>query len=94
MDLTSQQNQIIGLNKENNVNEINNEKINVNFSSYFVILFWIGYELLGIIAFIWSILCFDKKGSLSSKIFGFFIALLLGPFYFIYYYFNKKYCRK
>lgn len=81
---------------QNNIEE-NHEKVQNlanQFSFSFALLFLYVYSLLGVVAFIWSILCFDKKGSLTSKIFGFIIAVLLGPFYFFYYYYNKKYCRK
>ena len=72
----------------------NVKKIGNSFFFSFWLLFFYAYSLLGVVAFIWSILCFDKKGSLASKIIGFFIALLLGPFYFFYYYYNRKYCKK
>lgn len=54
------------------------------------IAFW---GLLGIVSFFMSIYCFGYNSSLGSKIAGLLIAMFFGPFYWIYYYFMKGYCR-
>ncbi len=56
----------------------------------FIVFLWV---LLGMAAFIMSLLCFGKSGKISHQIFGFILALLFGPFYWIYYIVTKKYCR-
>ena len=58
-----------------------------------LIIIWL---LAGLICFIWSLVCFsaDKSGTTGNKAVGTAIALLLGPFYWIYYYVNKSYCRQ
>lgn len=50
------------------------------------------WMLLGFIAFILSLTCFGKTGTTTDKVLGLIIALLFGPFYFIYYAVNKSYC--
>lgn len=60
-----------------------------------VSLFVLAWVILGIIAFVLSLLCFTKtKGTLAQNVIGLLIAILFGPFYFIYYYAmkNKGYC--
>jgi hypothetical protein len=54
-------------------------------------LFWI---LGGVAALIMSIVCFGLSGSTLEKIVGLAIAFFLGPLYFLFYGFNKGYCRK
>lgn len=53
------------------------------------IIIWI---ILGLIAFITSIVCFGFSGSTMEKVMGLLIALLFGPFYWLYFYLNKNYC--
>ena len=50
--------------------------------------------IFAVIAFIYSLVCFGKSGSMLDKIFGVLLALFFGPFYFIYLYVYKSYCRK
>ena len=59
-----------------------------------VVIFVIIWVILGLIAFITSLVCFGYSGSTTEKILGFVIALLFGPFYFLYFYLNKNYCGK
>lgn len=61
----------------------------------FIFLYYalvLAYILAGIVAFFMSIVCFNYKGKASYNIIGFLIALFLGPFYWIYYALNSKYC--
>jgi len=57
---------------------------------YIFILVW---GLIGLIAFIMSLICFGRSGTLIEKIIGLLLAIFFGPLYFIFYIFNKNYCR-
>ena len=49
---------------------------------FIVIFLWV---LLGIIAFVWSIVCFTKpKSNVGFDIGGLLIAIIFGPLWFIY----------
>ena len=71
-----------------------------NFRKERTIVFWsiiIGLFMwfsLGLIAFIYSLVCFGKNDKLDLNIVGLLLAVLFGPFYWFYYAFNKQYCRK
>lgn len=54
------------------------------------VLFWI---LGGVAALIMSLVCFGLSGSTMEKVIGLAIAFFLGPLYFVFYGFNKGYCR-
>lgn len=56
-----------------------------------LLILWV---LLGLAAFIASLVCFGYSGSLTEKILGLVIAFMIGPFYWFYFYFNKNYCGK
>ena len=63
----------------------------------FVIALWIFifiWALIGLIAFIYSIYCFGRTGDSLEKIVGLLLAIFFGPLYFLFFYFNKSYCRK
>ena len=45
-------------------------------------------------ALIYSLICFGYEGSSTDKIIGLLIAFFLGPFYWIFYYWNPNYCKK
>lgn len=51
------------------------------------------WGLLGVIALIWSLVCFGRSGSSADKVVGLVVALLLGPLFFLFYGFNSGYCR-
>ena len=57
---------------------------------YIFILLW---ALFGFIAFIMSLVCFGRSGSIIEKIVGLLLAIFFGPFYFIFYAFNSNYCK-
>lgn len=57
-------------------------------------IFLIIWIIIGIIAFIVSLFCFGFSGSTTEKIIGLLLAIFFGPFYFIYFFFNKNYCGK
>jgi len=56
-----------------------------------LILFWI---IAGIAAFVASLVCFALNGSFTDKTVGFLLAAFFGPFYWIYFIFNSKYCTR
>lgn len=49
--------------------------------------------LFGLIGFVMSLICFGYSGSLGEKILGIVIALVLGPWYFLYYFSSGSYCK-
>jgi len=72
-----------------------NLKITINLSSafLFIYIFIILWCIIGFIAFITSIICFIRSGTILEKILGLFLALLLGPLYFIFFIFADNYCK-
>jgi hypothetical protein len=75
-------------------NSDTNLKLAINFSSAFLVtyIFIILWFIVGIIAFITSIICFFRSGTIGQKILGLILALFLGPFYFIFYALSGNYC--
>lgn len=63
------------------------------FGGLFLILLFISWVISGIIAFIMSFICLGYSGSVGEKLLGLIFAILLGPFYWIYYSYNISYCR-
>ena len=61
--------------------------------STFLALFASAWVLFGITAFFFSLVCFGRSGSFAEKVFGFFLAIVFGPFYFVYYFADAAYCR-
>tara|TARA_B100001758_G_scaffold127833_1_gene109915 strand:+ start:385 stop:603 length:219 start_codon:yes stop_codon:yes gene_type:complete len=57
----------------------------------FILLIIILFATIG--ALIYSLICFGYSGTPMDKILGLVIAYLLGPFYWIYYYWNPTYCK-
>ena len=51
------------------------------------------WVLAGISAFVYSLYCFTKSGTTAEKILGLILAMIAGPFYFIYVAMYKAYCR-
>ena len=62
-----------------------------NIMIFILIGFWI---LTGIAAFIMSLTCFGYNNDGGYAILGLILAVLTGPFYWLYYAFNRKYCYK
>jgi len=79
-------------------NDVNKEKISYNYDISYIsfILFWIVLILwftAGLCAFIMSFVCFAYNSeNISYNFMGLIMALFLGPIYWIYYAYNKKYC--
>ena len=57
----------------------------------FMLILFILFATIG--ALIYSLICFGYDGTPIDKIIGLVIAYLLGPFYWIYYYWNPTYCK-
>ena len=49
--------------------------------------------VMGIAAFFRSLRCFGKSGSSADKIFGFLLAIVMGPVYWVFHNDNKNYCK-
>jgi hypothetical protein len=49
--------------------------------------------MIGILAFIWSLYCFNKSGSIQQKVLGLLFAIFIGPLFFIYYKYSPSYCK-
>jgi len=60
--------------------------------TWFIILMSVIFAILWLPALIMSGLCFGKQSLMKDKIIGLFLALIFGPFYWLYYHFNKSYC--
>lgn len=58
---------------------------------YVFMLIWI---VSGFVAFIMSLYCFGRQGTITEKIIGLLLAIAFGPFYFIYYMSSKTYCAR
>ena len=55
-----------------------------------IVIIWV---LAGIAAFIFSLYCFSKSGTTAEKVVGVLLAIILGPFYFVYAATYQSYCR-
>lgn len=67
--------------------------VNGNPLVFFFVILWM---LAGVVAFFWSIACFGANGgSTGSKVFGLLVAVIFGPFWFLYKYLAAKdgYCQ-
>lgn len=64
--------------------------IMVGFYGFFILL-WV---VLGLAAFVMSVLCFGYTGSTAQHVAGVLFALMFGPFYWIYYAVSNDYCGK
>lgn len=58
-----------------------------------VYAFGIAWGLFGLLAFVFSLICFGYSGSILEKLVGVVLAILFGPFYFIYYFASGSYCK-
>lgn len=50
------------------------------------------WALMGILAFITSLVCFAYNGTFMQNWVGFLTAIVMGPFYWIYYTYSDGYC--
>ena len=56
-------------------------------------IFMLIWGFFGLVAFIYSFICFSRSGTVLEKIFGVVLAFFLGPFYFLYLRLNTGYCK-
>lgn len=56
-------------------------------------IFVFAWAALGLAAFIWSLVCFRKTGTIEQKVLGLLLAVFIGPLYFIYYKYSPTYCK-
>ena len=61
---------------------------------YGVVGFFIIWFIIGVAAFFNSLFCFGSDSSLVENILGLVLALVVGPFYYIYYFVSPTYCKK
>ena len=59
-----------------------------------VLLFGLLWTIFGIVGFVMSLICFGYSGSTGEKLFGLLASIMMGPFYFIYYFSSGTYCKK
>lgn len=71
-------------------NKTSDLKTAVIITSIFVLL-WI---VVGIAAFIMSLVCFGRSGTTAQHIIGLLLSIFFGPFYWVYYFAVSSYCRK
>lgn len=64
-----------------------------NIYYYGILIFIFLWTLIGILAFIQSIMCFGYKGNNYDKTIGLIISAIFGPFYWIFYKVNTDYCK-
>ncbi len=57
------------------------------------LIFLVVWLAFGIPAFLMSLFCFSKSGGTRKHLLASVMALLLGPFYWIYFVVDTKYCR-
>lgn len=75
------------------------EKVNNNVSGFtigimlgFIYIIWV---FTGLLAFLTSLICFAFNGTISDKFLGLILALVIGPFYWLYFIFNNTgYCSR
>jgi hypothetical protein len=82
-------------NKKKHVEKVYVEKVaTISILAYFIFIFlWI-WIIAGIIAFIASLICFGYYGSTTDKFLGLLLVLVIGPFYWLFFLFNSKYCTR
>jgi hypothetical protein len=51
------------------------------------------WVMIGLVAFLWSIYCFGKTGTIFQKIIGIIMAMFMGPLFFFYYRYSPTYCK-
>ena len=86
--------------KEQGNGKSDSPPINVNTDGVFklvggMLIFVVIWAVLGVGAFVMSLVCFSKKGTAngSSNVIGLLLAIFLGPFYWLYYFGSGTYCK-
>jgi len=60
----------------------------------FIALVGIAWVVFGFAGFVMSLWCLGFSGNVGQKIGGMFFAILLGPFYWLYFYSVPSYCAR
>lgn len=76
---------------ENIVPEKKENKSYLNIIVVILVLIWF---LLGILGWFYSIYCFKYNKNKLENVMGLLISSLLGPFYWLYYFYINNYCGK
>lgn len=66
---------------------------NSNSKSRLIIVLGVVWALAGLIAVLTSFVCSGEKGTVTQKVGGILLAMLLGPLYFFYPALSKTYCK-
>jgi hypothetical protein len=68
----------------------------LNFGIYMVyyLIFSLIWFIAGIVGFVMSMVCCFYNGSISDKFIGILSALILGPFYWLFFIYNLSYCTR
>ncbi len=67
--------------------------VDTNTSLQIAALYIFAWAALGLVAFIWSLVCFKKSGTIEQKVLGLLLAIFIGPLFFIYYKYSPTYCK-
>lgn len=59
-----------------------------------MLVFGVVWAAFGVVGFVMALICFGFSGSLGEKLFGLLAAIMMGPFYFIYYFSSGSYCKR
>jgi hypothetical protein len=57
-----------------------------------VLVLVVAWVVAGIVAFVHSLMCIGKTPALWRGIMGVLVALMVGPFYWVYWYIDDEYC--
>jgi hypothetical protein len=79
-------------NKDDNIS--NKSKNNLKTMGYFVFVFTLLWFITGLLGWLMSIYCFKYNKTKIENVVGVLIAILLGPFYWLYYIYMQNYCGK
>lgn len=72
----------------------NKSKNNLKTMGYFVFVFTLLWFITGLLGWLMSIYCFKYNKTKIENVVGVLIAILLGPFYWLYYIYMQNYCGK
>jgi len=63
-----------------------------------VIVAWfaviVTWAIVGLMAFVWSLVCFARSGTALDKVVGLLLSIFFGPLFFLYLAVNSTYCRR
>jgi heme/copper-type cytochrome/quinol oxidase subunit 4 len=69
------------------------DESNWTWSWSFLALFILVWIIAGFMAFVMSLVCFARDGTVIEKIVGLLLPFLIGPFYWMYFFMSKTYCK-